>query len=286
MKKGNKALWVIAATLVLYLAVGLLFMPREGKGQAEPMSENKNTVAVDDSLSYAVGIIIAREIPYVMAEWDMSDAEKKLFVKGVCDAFPSNDSPEAIAYANGVIEGAIAMEELEKIEYVISHSDSAKKIDKSRLVEGMKAMATNEKLEMSLPQALDYYNVVLFRKPSEAFIENIKLRGAVETLGSGIPVKIETKGSGEVPALDSTIGYIYKASFINGNSFESSHGEVVEAKVATLLPGLIDAVTALPVGTKCKAYLPWQVAYGERGEGKVPPYSAIVYDLEIVKIVK
>ena len=285
MKKGNRTIPILVALLVLYLGVGLLFMPRGGNVQAEPATEEK-TPTEDDLLSYAVGVIIARDIPYVMNKLEMSDAEKDFFVNGICDAFPSDDSPRAVAYANGVIEGAFAMEELEKIEYIIAQSDSTKKIDRSRLVEGIKAMATNDGLEMSYQQALEYYNVALFREPSEEFIENIQTRGGVEVLECGIPVKIESKGDGETPALADTIGYIYKASFINGNTFDSSQGMVVEAKVATLPQGLIDVVTALPVGTRCKVYLPWQKAYGESGYDKVPPYTAIVYDLEIVKIVK
>jgi FKBP-type peptidyl-prolyl cis-trans isomerase FklB len=61
---------------------------------------------------------------------------------------------------------------------------------------------------------------------------------------------------------------------------------VVEAVVGSLLPGLAEAITSLPVGTKCKVYLPWQKAYGARGSNKVPPYSALVYDIELMKIVK
>ena len=48
---------------------------------------------------------------------------------------------------------------------------------------------------------------------------------------------------------------------------------------------LVSAVTVADA-TKCKVYLPWYKAYGERGGDRVPPYSAIVYDIEIVKIVK
>ena len=276
----------MVASVVLYLALGLLFMPREGKSQAVAAPGDGTAVTPGDPLSYAIGVIVAREIPLVMDDWDLSDAEKEFFVKGVCDAIPADDSPEAIAYAKGVIEGAIATEELAKIEKAVHSSDPAMKINKGKLHEGIRAMATNENLEMSYLQAIEYYNTVLFRKPSEDFIENIKSRGGVEVLASGVPVKIESQGNGEMPALDSTIGYIYKASFINGMVFDSSHGEVVEANVSTLLPGLIDAVTSLPVGTKCKVYLPWYKAYGERGGDRVPPYSAIVYDIEIVKIVK
>ena len=313
MKKGNKSILVLVALFALYLGAGLLLLPGDGKKTAKVADDD--TVAVADSLSasgdsvmtpgvgngqpatpavseedaafsYALGVIVAREAPYAIADNDLSDAEIGLFAKGMCDAFPVDGSRASIAYANGLLQGAVAMEELDKIKEIISRSDLTKEVDNSIFFEGIKAMVTNENRKMSLSQAYECYYGAMFRTPSEEFIEKIKSRGGVETLSSGIHVKIESEGNGDVPALVDTIGYIYKASFINGKAFDSSRGEVVEAKVSTLLPGLIDAVTALPVGTKCKVYLPWQRAYGEKGADKVPPYSAIVYDLEIVRIVK
>ena len=319
MKKGNKAILILVALLALYLVVGLLLIP--GSGNKQPGATVGNAVSATDSLScpcdsttlqyttpdgngqsvtpvvpvlseedalfsYALGVIVARKAPREIADSDFSDAEYANFVKGMCDAFPVDASLASVAYANGLLQGAKAMEELNKIKEIISRSNLTKEIDNGKFFEGIKAMVTAENREMSLSQAYEYYNCTMFRAPSEEFMENITSRGGVEALKNGVSVKIESEGSGETATEANTIGYIYKASFINGNAFDSSRGEVVEAKVATLLPGLIDVVTTLPVGTKCKVYLPWHRAYGESGGDRVPPYSAIVYDLEIVKIVK
>lgn len=283
MKTSVKALLAIVAALALYLLVGLLFIPRTAKEQVAQAVETPD-VAVDDSLSYAVSMIIARDVPRAMEELGITDAES--FAKGLHDAFPVDDSPSAVAYARGLVIGATAMEMLEEAEYAIAQSDTTKKISKPMFFAGLKATATGEKPMMNLGQAYDYYNQVVFRRPSEAFIARNSTRAGVETLPGGVQVKIEKAGDGAVASLESTVGYIYKASFINGKLAESSRGEVVEAAVATLLPGLAEVFTTYPVGTKCKVYLPWQLAYGERGGNRVPPYSALVYDVEIVKIVK
>lgn len=283
MKTSVKALLAIVAALALYLLVGLLFIPRTAKEQVAPAVETPD-VAVDDSLSYAVSMIIARDVPRAMEELGITDAES--FAMGLHDAFPVDDSPSAVAYARGLVIGATAMEMLEEAEYAIAQSDTTKKISKPMFFAGLKATATGEKPMMNLGQAYDYYNQVVFRRPSEAFIARNSTRPGVETLPGGVQVKIEKAGDGAVASLESTVGYIYKASFINGKLAESSRGEVVEAAVATLLPGLAEVFTTYPVGTKCKVYLPWQLAYGERGGNRVPPYSALVYDVEIVKIVK
>lgn len=288
MKKGNKALWIIVLALVFYIAVGLLFMPREGKARQENEAPQKEGVVKEDSLlSYAIGVISSMDVPFAIEYFGISDTEVDDFIRGMRDAFPVDESPAAVAYVRGLQMGAEAMEIFEDAEYDLSKSDTTKKVNREIFFEGVADMVTGD-LELYPAQAQEYYFGVVFRAPSEAFIKDVESRGGVKKLKNGALVKIETEGYGETPDVADTIGYIYKASFINGRTFDSSEGEVQEVKVATLLPGLIDVVTALPVGTKCKAYLPWQTAYGENGdiEKNVPPYNTIVYDLEIVKIVK
>lgn len=285
MKTGNKALLTIAAALASYLLVGLLFVPRAAKVQGDSATA-KPVVAEDDSLSFAVGMLVARDTPRAIKELGISDAEIGDFVKGLTDAFPVDGSPQAIAYARGVVIGATAMEMLEEAEYLISLSDTTKKVSKQMFLEGVKATVVGDGFMMTLDQAYNYYNGIVFRRPSEEFIAKNALRNGIETLPGGVQVKIERAGTGETASLRSTVGYIYKASYINGKLAESSRGEVVEAVVGSLSSGLAQVFTTLPVGTKCKAYIPWQLAYGARGSNNVPPYSALVYDIEIVEIVK
>jgi FKBP-type peptidyl-prolyl cis-trans isomerase len=284
MKSGNKALLAIAAALIVYAVVGLLFMPREGE-QNEVQVPQDNVVAEDTLLSYALGVIISQDVPYAMDMLGISESETDEFVKGMRDAFPVDDSPEAVAYARGLLMGASAMETLEEAEYGILQSDSTKKVNKSKFFEAVEDIATGN-TSMTIEQAWEYYNNVVYRTPSEAFIERNSTRSGIQVLPSGVQVKVEQQGEGEIPTMKDTVAYIYKGSYINGNMFESSRGETVEAAVGSMMPGLAEVLTTYPVGTKCKVYLPWQRAYGEKGKKPVPPYSALVYDIEIVKIVK
>lgn len=284
MKSSNKALLAIAAALIVYAVVGLLFMPREGE-QNEVQVPQDNVVAEDTLLSYALGVIISQDVPYAMDMLGISESETEEFVKGMRDAFPVDDSPEAVAYARGLLMGASAMETLEEAEYGISQSDSTKKVNKSKFFEGIEDVATGN-TSMTIEQAWEHYNNVVYRTPSEAFIERNSTRSGIQVLPSGVQVKVEQQGEGEIPTMKNTVAYIYKGSYINGNMFESSRGETVEAAVGSMMPGLAEVLTTYPVGTKCKVYLPWQRAYGEKGKKPVPPYSALVYDIEIVKIVK
>ena len=155
MKTGNKALLTIAAALASYLLVGLLFVPRAAKVQDDSATA-KPVVAEDDSLSFAVGMLVARDTPRAIKELGISDAEIGDFVKGLTDAFPVDGSPQAIAYARGVVIGATAMEMLEEAEYLISLSDTTKKVSKQMFLEGVKATVVGDGFMMTLDQAYNY----------------------------------------------------------------------------------------------------------------------------------
>lgn len=280
MKEWKKALWAIVAGL-------LLFMPFVIRGhKARVADEAVAIVTADDSLSYAVSMMVASDMPLAMEEMGITPETVDDFVRGVCDAFPADESAAAVAYAHGVVVGASAMEMLDEANRAIYQSDTTRSVNARIFLDGLKAVATGDKSVMSVEQACDYYYRNVFRRPSEEFIAKNSKRSGVWTLPGGVQVKVERAGTGDTPSLGSKVGYIYKVSYINGNLVESSRGEVVEAVVGSMLPGLAEAFTSIPVGTKCKVYLPWQKAYSAMGSNKVPPYSALVYDIELVRIVK
>ena len=106
MKTGNKVLLILASALVIYLAVGLLFIPRTANGQPVPTADETATTA-DDSLSYAVSLIIARDMPRAIEELGISDENIAAFVKGLTDAFPADGSPSSAYNGSYMIPNAI-----------------------------------------------------------------------------------------------------------------------------------------------------------------------------------
>ena len=288
MKEWKKALVSIAFGLLLFVPLVISeHKAREaGAGDVAAAGSRMHLASEQDSMAYAVSMMVAGDMPFAMEEMGITPETLDDFVKGLCDAFPADESPAAVAYAHGVVVGASAMEMLDEANKVIYQGDSTRRVDARIFLEGLKAIAYGDVSTMSVGQASDYYYSHVFRQPSEEFMKKNSTRGGVEILPGGVQVKIESAGTGEVPAPKDKVGYIYKASFINGKVAESSRGEVVEEVVAAMIPGLYDAFTRLPVGTKCKLYLPWQKAYGAMGSNRVPPYSALVYDVEIVRIIK
>lgn len=237
---------------------------------------------VDDSLSYAVSMLVSEELPGMLAAEGIDSTTIDDFIRGVRAAFPLDDSPESRAYLNGVVVAVEAMDMLNRANKSIYPDGNDKKVDRKLFVEGIVAASKGDSEVMDMAFAIDFYNQHIFRARSEQFISENASRPGVITLPSGVQYKVSVMGSGAKAGNDDTVKCIYKGTYPNGAVFDSSRGEAVDLQVASLVPGLAEVVMTLPAGTQCMVYVPWNLAYGAKGSGKISPYSALVYDIEII----
>lgn len=270
----------VIAAVALLSALSLL--QGCGSGSADRRVDLHNE---DDSLSFAVSMLIAKDMPLQMEKLGVDSDNIVHFVRGLCDAFPVDESSEAKAYANGVLVAASAMEMLSLADEAIYPDDTVKKVDRRLFLEGLKASAYSSGKTMTTDVAIDYYNNRIFRIASDEFIRNNKERPGVVVLPCGVQYKVEKMGDGAKAGRSDTVRCIYKGTYPNGSTFDSSRGYPVDLAVASMVPGLAEAVMVLPEGTVCKVYVPWELGYGAEGADGIAPYSALVFDLEIVKVV-
>ena len=237
---------------------------------------------VDDSLSYAVSMLVSEELPGMLAAEGIDSTTIDDFIRGVRAAFPLDDSPESRAYLNGIVVAVEAMDMLNMANKSIYPDGNDKKVDRRLFVEGIVAASKGDSEVMDMAFAIDFYNQHIFRARSEQFISENASRPGVVTLPSGVQYKVSVMGGGAKAGNDDTVKCIYKGTYPNGAVFDSSRGEAVDLEVASLVPGLAEVVMTLPAGTQCMVYVPWNLAYGAKGSGKISPYSALVYDIEII----
>ncbi|QSX34505.1 FKBP-type peptidyl-prolyl cis-trans isomerase [Shewanella avicenniae] len=121
-----------------------------------------------------------------------------------------------------------------------------------------------------------------------AFLEENAKRDGVVVTDSGLQYEVITEGTGEKPTYESTVRTHYHGTFIDGNVFDSSvtRGEPAEFPVSGVIAGWTEALQLMPVGAKYRLYVPHHLAYGERGAGAaIPPYSALVFEVELLDII-
>lgn len=127
------------------------------------------------------------------------------------------------------------------------------------------------------------------KKDGEAFLaQNAKKEGVV-TLESGLQYKIITQGTGPKPTAEDVVKTHYHGTTIDGNVFDSSvqRGEPISFPLNGVIKGWTEALQLMPVGSKWILYIPYNLAYGERGAGEaIPPYATLIFEVELLDIEK
>lgn len=118
--------------------------------------------------------------------------------------------------------------------------------------------------------------------------ENATKEGIVVT-ASGLQYKIINLGSGEKPGPESVVKVNYKGTTIEGKKFDSSYdrNEPATFNVGNVIKGWQQGLQLMPAGSKFIFYVPYQLAYGERGAGNIiKPFETLVFEVELIEIVK
>lgn len=127
------------------------------------------------------------------------------------------------------------------------------------------------------------------KKAGEEFLSINKGRAGVVTLPSGLQYQVLQQGNGEKPKATDKVKCHYHGTLINGTVFDSSveRGTPAVFGVNQVIPGWVEALQLMPVGSKWRSFIPSNLAYGENGAGEmIEPNSTLIFDVELLDIVK
>lgn len=116
--------------------------------------------------------------------------------------------------------------------------------------------------------------------------ENAKKEG-VKTLPSGLQYKVLREGDGRKPSATDKVECHYEGTLINGEVFDSSYrrGETATFGLNQVIKGWTEGLQLMQEGAKYRFFIPYDLAYGERGAGQsIPPYAALIFDVELIKV--
>jgi FKBP-type peptidyl-prolyl cis-trans isomerase FklB len=120
----------------------------------------------------------------------------------------------------------------------------------------------------------------------KTFLEENKKREGIKTLPSGLQYKVLTDGSGKTPQKTDDVTVHYRGTLIDGTEFDSSRKreEPATFQVDSVIPGWTEALQLMKEGSKWQLFVPPELGYGERGMGRIPPNSALIFDIELLSI--
>lgn len=276
--------------------VGASLNTADGKAKKDKGRDAEAPVPVTavDSLSYAAGMQQTQGLaPYLKQQHHVDSADYANFMRGFRDAMTGEFDDAKNAYIAGMVVAATLSRNLLPRMDNMFDTDS---LNKEMFTEGFaSALLGDAVMTDSLSTALfeDAIERATKReneaniKAGKNFLEENKTKEGVVTTISGLQYKVLTEGTGAIPTTTDEVTVKYEGRLIDGTVFDSSYkrkGETSTFGVSKVIKGWTEALTMMPVGSKWELYIPQELAYGSRKTGNIPPYSTLIFVVELVAI--
>lgn len=255
----------------------------------------------NDTLSYVAGMSVTNGlIPYLVQQQGVDTAYMAEFIKGFKEVVNAGTDPKMKAYVAG-LEIATQVRDRMLPGMKREFTDTPDSIVDALVFRGFSDALLNdtslfkqavaEELFKTLQQTNKDAKVEKLwganRDAGKKFLaENAKKEGVV-TLPSGLQYKVLVKGEGDVPQVSEKVFVNYEGRLVDGTVFDASakHGDKPsEFRPNQVIKGWTEALTMMPVGSKWQLYIPYELAYGEKEAGNIKPFSALIFDVELVGI--
>ena len=270
---------------------------------AAPVEQPVQLVTSSDSVSYAGGMSVTNGlIPFLIQQQGVDTTYMADFIRGFKEMVKAGTDPKLKAYAAGMeIAGQLRSRMLPGMSN--DFTDSPDSIVADLFYRGFADALSKDSTHFTQTAAETYFRQKheadmaakqekLYgpnREAGRKFLEENAKRDSVVTLPSGLQYQILVKGEGEVPQASDKVKVNYEGRLIDGTVFDASakHGsEPAEFTPAQVIKGWTEALTMMPVGSKWRLFIPSDLAYGDRDTGSIKPYSTLIFDVELVEIVK
>ncbi|WP_316746255.1 FKBP-type peptidyl-prolyl cis-trans isomerase [Pedobacter gandavensis] len=119
------------------------------------------------------------------------------------------------------------------------------------------------------------------------FLEGNKSQPGVHVTPSGLQYLVLQEGTGIKPTATDTVLVHYKGTLLTGKQFDSSYdrNEPLSLPLNRVIQGWTEGMQLMPTGSKFRFFIPYNLAYGERGAGAdIPPYSTLIFEVELLKV--
>ena len=299
-----KRFGILALILVVsasFLTAGAAKKDKKKKGEAVQAvaGESVALVSPSDSVSYAAGMAMTNGLmPYLQQQYQFDQVFMDDFIEGFKESVGRGNDPQQRARIIGMQIAQMVGDRMLP-GAIKDFEGSADSINAGLFYKGFIASLRKDTtlLKESKAQQLFYEHhqaaraareEVLKKAGADFLADNGKKEG-VKTTPSGLQYKVITMGTGAVPADSDEVKVNYEGHLIDGKVFDSSYkrGQPATFKANQVIKGWTEALTMMPVGSKWELYIPYDLAYGERGAGEdIKPYSTLIFTVELLDIVK
>lgn len=192
---------------------------------------------------------------------------------------------DSVSYALGVLlQGNLASQGFEDLNFEVLAQAMAEAFAGTAQMQPAQA----NQLLTDMQEELNKQKFGKLIAEGAAFLAENATKEGVMTTESGLQYKVLTQGSGAKPSsANARVKVHYEGRLLNGSIFDSSYkrGEPITFGLNQVIRGWTEGVQLMEIGSKYEFYIPYDLAYGERGAGQnIPPYSTLIFVVELLDI--
>lgn len=268
-------------------------------GNGTPKADLKSDV---DSVSYAIGMAQTQGLKeYLVDRLGVDTAYIGDFIRGLNEGANAGDNKKQAAYYAGIQIGQqISNQMVKGINHELFGDDSTKTISLKNFMAGFVSGTTGKQglmtIEQSQETAQRLMNQIKARELEKTFGDNKKegekflaenaKKDGIKTLESGVQYKVIKEGTGKIPADTSMVKVHYEGRTLDGNVFDSSYkrNAPIDLRANQVVKGWTDALVHMPAGSVWEVYIPQELAYGEREQAQIKPFSMLIFKIELIEV--
>jgi FKBP-type peptidyl-prolyl cis-trans isomerase FklB len=268
-------------------------------GNGTPKADLRSDV---DTVSYAIGMAQTQGLKdYLVGHLGVDTAYIGEFIKGLNEGANAGDNKKQAAYYAGIQIGQQISNQMKPgINHELFGDDSTKTISMKNFMAGFVSGTTGKQGLMTMEQAQETAQRLMKdikarelektygenKLAGEKFLaENAKKEG-VKVLESGVQYKVIKEGTGKIPADTSMVKVHYEGRTLDGNVFDSSYkrNSPIDLRANQVIKGWTDALVHMPAGSVWEVYIPQDLAYGDREQAQIKPFSMLIFKIELLEV--
>ena len=263
-----------------------------------------------DSLSYSMGMAQTQGLKdYLVKQMKIDVNLTDDFVKGLKEGVNADEDKQKAAYYAGLQIGQQIVRQMKPgINKELFGDDASKSISMDQFMAGFVSGYTGKDGLMNMEEAQQLAQRLMEKVKNETMLEKYgdnkkagedfmaaqaklakKKKSGITVLPSGLMYKVLVKGNGPIAKTTDKVKVKYEGRLIDGTVFDSTEkhgGEPATFAPNQVIKGWTEALTLMPVGSKWQLYIPQELAYGNRDAGQIKPFSALIFDVEVLEIVE